>query len=409
MAIGDIIVGIDIGTSKVNAVIGEVNSFNQIEIIATSESKCFGMKKSKITDEEEVSNAISKTIADVEESANLKINSAYVTIPGKYITIVQNSIYKEAKDKYAGISSRDVTSAILQIKDIDVPEDKELIDIIASEFSLDNGRVVDDPVGSLSSAFTVKGEVILADKEYVRSLKSVFKKANIEIDGIIVNVLAERGVILDKNELKDNVMILDIGAGNIDIGVFNGETFTYTNTIPVGGDNITSDIAYVFNISEDEADRFKRQYGLALKSFIDNDTDIILNTYKGEERTKTIKSSELIDVIEARVGEMFSLVNKDITNAGIKGNINNVILTGQGITNISKSDVAGKIILNIPVKISTGRLISTIKTNYRSSYALVKYVASRPFAKTVSSSIDTKTEINIFRTIKDRIKEFFYS
>ena len=409
MAIGDIIVGIDIGTSKVNAVIGEVNSFNQIEIIATSESKCFGMKKSKITDEEEVSNAISKTIADVEESANLKINSAYVTIPGKYVTIVQNSIFKEAKDKYAGISSKDVTSAILQIRDIDIPEDKELIDIIANEFVLDNGRIVDDPVGSLSSSFTVKGQVILADKEYVRSLKNVFKKTNIEIDGIIVNVLAERGVILDKNELKDSVMILDIGAGNIDIGVFDGETFIYTNTITVGGDNITNDISYVFNISEDEADRLKRQYGLALKSFIDNDTDIILNTYKGEERTKTIKSSELIDVIEARVGEMFSLVNKDITNAGIKGNINNVILTGQGITNISKSDVAGKIILNIPVKISTGRLISTIKTNYRSSYALVKYVASRPFAKTVSSSIDTKTEINLLKIIKDRIKDFFYS
>ena len=81
-----------------------------------------------------------------------------------------------------------------------------------------------------------------------------------------------------------------------------------------GGNNITSDIAYVFNISEDEADRLKRQYGLALKSFIDNDTDIVLNTYKGEERTKTIKSSELIDVIEARVEEMFSLVNKAISN-----------------------------------------------------------------------------------------------
>ena len=409
MAIGDIIVGIDIGTSKVNAVIGEVNSFNQIEIIATSESKCFGMKKSKITDEEEVSNAISKTITEVEESANLKINSAYVTIPGKYVTIVQNSIFKEAKDKYAGISSRDVTSAIMQIKDIDIPEDKELIDIIATEFVLDNGRQVDDPVGSLSSAFTVKGQVILADKEYVRTLKNIFKKANIEIDGIIVNVLAERGVILDKNELKDNVMILDIGAGNIDIGVFDGEKFIYTNTIPVGGDNITSDIAYVFNISEDEADRLKRQYGLALKSFIDNDTDIILNTYKGEERTKTIKSSELIDVIEARIEEMFSIVNKDITNAGVKANINNVILTGQGITNISKSDVAGKIILNIPVKISTGRLISTIRSNFRSSYALVKYVASRPFAKTVSSSIDAKLERNILKTIGERIKEFFYS
>ncbi len=409
MAIGDIIVGIDIGTSKVTAVVGEVNSFNQVEIVSTSECKCFGVKKSKITDEEEVAGAISNVIEQAEEESNLKIHSAYVTIPGKYVTLVQNSIVKEAKDKYAGISTKDVTSAILQIKDIDVPDDKVLIDIIANEFSLDNGRIIDDPVGSLSSAFTVKGEVVLADKEYVKKLTSVFKKANIEIDGIVANVLAERGLILDKNELRDNVMILDIGAGNTDIGVFEGKSFIYTNTIPLGGDNITSDIAYVFNISEEEADRLKRQYGLALKSFIDNDTDIILNTYKGEERTKTIKSSELIDVIEARVEEIFSLVNKNISNEGIKSNINNVVLTGQGITNINKSDVAGKIILNIPVKISTGRLISTIKPNYRSSYALVKYVASRPYAKTVSSSIDTKSETNILKTIMERIKEFFYS
>lgn len=103
------------------------------------------------------------------------------------------------------------------------------------------------------------------------------------------------------------------------------------------------------------------------------------------------------------------MVNKAISNEGIKSNINNVILTGQGITNINKSDVAGKITLNIPVKISTGRLISTIKANYRSSFALVKYVASRPYAKTVSSSIDVRTEENIFKTIVERIKEFFYS
>ena len=106
---------------------------------------------------------------------------------------------------------------------------------------------------------------------------------------------------------------------------------------------------------------------------------------------------------------MFSLVNKNISNEGIKSNINNVILTGQGITNINKSDVAGKIILNIPVKISTGRLISTIKPNFRSSYALVKYVAGRPYAKSVSSSIDTKSEDNILKNILERVKEFFYS
>lgn len=409
MAIGDIIVGIDIGTSKVNVVVGEVNNFNQVEIIATSECKCFGMKKSKITDEEEIVSAISKAIEEVENIASMKIHSAYVTIPGKYVTIVQNSILKEAKDKYAGITSRDVTSAIMQVKDIDIPEDKTLIDIVTNEFLLENGKVIDDPVGSLSSSFTLKGQVILAEKSYVKQLTSIFKKANIEIDGIVPNVLAERQIILDKNELKDNVMILDIGAGNTDIGIFNGNTFVYNNTIPLGGDNITSDIAYVFNITEEEADRLKKQYGLALKSFIDNDTDIILNTYKGEERTRTIKSSELIEVIEARVEEIFSLVNKSISNEGLKSNINNVILTGLGITNINKSDVAGKIILNIPVKISTGRLVSTVKPNFRSSFALVKYIALRPYTKTVSSTIDVKSNENFFKTVLERIKEFFYS
>ncbi|MCL2383326.1 MAG: cell division protein FtsA [Oscillospiraceae bacterium] len=409
MAIGDIIVGIDIGTSKVSTVVGEVNNFNQVEIIGTAEAKCFGMKKSQIIDEDEIVGAITKTTAEIQTNLSMTINSAYVTIPGKYVKIVQNSIVKEAKDKYAGISSKDVGAAMLQIKDIEIPEDKVLIDIVASEFSLDNGRVIEDPVGSLSNTFTVKGQVVLADKEYVKKTANIFKKAGLEIDGIVPNVLAERALILDSNELNDNVMILDVGAGNTDIGVFNSGSFIFADTIPIGGDTVTTDIAYVFNITEEEADRLKKQYGLALRSFIDNDTDIMLNTYKGEERTKTIKSSELIEVIEARVEEIFSIVNKTVTSEGIKSDINNVILTGQGITNLNKSDVAGKIALNIPVKISTGRGISVVRPSDRSSYALVKYIAARPFVKSVSSSIDIQSEGNVLGTIAARVKDFFYS
>lgn len=409
MAIGDIIVGVDIGTSKISAVVGEVNNFNQIEIICSTSNRCEGIKKGKIINEEEVAIAIAKTIEDAEDEANLKINSAYVTIPGKYATIVQNSVTKELKDKYSGISVRDVGTAIMQVRDIELPDGKTIIDIVPNEFILRDGKKTLDPVGELSSEFTLNAQIILADKEYVRQLSGIFKRAGIEIDGMVPNTLAERNLILDVNELNDNVMLLDIGAGNTDIGVFEGESFIYTNTIPLGGDSITNDIALVLNISDEEADKLKRQYGLALKSFIDNDNDIILNTYKGDGKNKIIKSSELIEIIEARIEEIFSLVNKDITNQGIKPRINNVILTGQGITNINKSDVAGKIILNIPVKISTGRLISTIKPTYRSAYALVRYIAARPFAKTVSSNIDTKSESTIIKDIIERIKEFFYS
>ncbi len=408
MAIGDIIVGMDIGTSKVSLVIGEVNNFNQIEVLCTTSCKCNGIKKGKIVDENEIVLAITKLIKEAEAETEMEINSTYLTIPGKYVTIVQNSITKEAKDKYAGISGKDVASAISQVKDIDIPEGMQIIDIVTDEFILDNGKVVQEPVGSLSSSFTVKAQVVLASKEYMKQLSNIFRRADIDIDGLVPVTLAERTLVLDGNELNDNVMLLDIGAGNTDIGVFEGLSFTYTNTIPLGGDSITNDIALVLNISEEEADRLKRQYGLALKSFIDNDNEILLNTCKDENK-RVIKSSELIEIIEARIEEIFSLVNKDITAQGIKPRINNVILTGQGITSINKSDVAGKIILNIPVKISTGRLISTVRPEYRTAYSLVKYITSRPFAKNLSSSIDSKSKENFFQNIVERIKEFFYS
>ena len=409
MAIGDIIVGVDIGTTKVATVVGEVNNFEQIETICNTSYKCSGLKKGKIINEDEISLSLAKTIKDAEDETNLKINSAYVTIPGKYVTIVQNSITKEVKDKYSGISIRDVQNAIMQVKDIEIPEGKTLIDIVPDKIVLENGTVVADPVGSLSSSFTMSAQVILADKDYVRQLNSIFKKVGLEIDGIVPIALAERNLVLDSNELHDNIAIIDVGAENTDIGVFENSSFIYTNSIPLGGENITNDIAVVLNITEEEADKLKRQYGLALKSFIDNDNDIILNTCKDNNKNKIIKSSELIEIIEARIEEMFSIINKDLTNQGVKPRINNIILTGQGIVNISKSDVAGKINLNIPVKISTGRLMTTTRPIYRTSFALVRYIASRPFTKTVSSSIDTQSDESFFKNIIERIKEFFYS
>ena len=410
LAVGDIIVGMDIGTSKVSLVIGEVNNFGQIETICSTSNICNGIKKGKIIDEEEVIKTVIKTIEDAEAESNLRINSAYITIHGRDVTIVQNSITKEIKDRYAGISAKDISSAIMQAKDIDVPEGKTIIDIVAEKFVLDDGKITSDPVGSFSSSFTLKAQIVLANKEYIRQIHNIFRKADMEIDGIVPITLAEKNVVLDTNELNDSVMILDIGAGNTEIGVFEGSEFVYSNTIPLGGDNITNDIALVLNISVEEADKLKKQYGLAMKSYISNDNDITLNTCKDENnKNKVIKSSELIEIIEARVEEMFKLINDDITMQGVKQRINSVILTGQGIVNISKSDVAGKVILNIPVKISTGRMVSTIKPGYRTAYALVRYVASRQYAKNVSSSIDTNSEKSFVKVILEKIKDFFYS
>ena len=390
MAIGDVIVGIDIGASKISLVVGEVNNFNQIEVICNTSKKSNGIQKSKIVDENALGESISETITEAEKELDMKINSAYITIPGKYITIVQNSITKETRDKYSGISSRDVSNAIMQAKDIEIPDGKQLIDVITNNFILDNGKIIKDPVGSLSTSFTLNAQIILADKEYLKTISNIFKKVDIDVDGIIPITLAEREVAFDEIEKKDYVMLLDVGAENTDIGVFDGNKFIYTNSIPIGGQNITNDIAIVLNISVEEAEKLKR-----------------LNTSKDGE--KIIRSSNVVEIIEARVEQLFELVNRDISNQGIKQKINNVVLTGQGISSISKSDIVGKITLNIPVKMANNKIANIVSPTYNTSYALVKYIAARPFAKTVSSSVDANSDENIFKRFMEKVRDFFYS
>ena len=407
MAVGDIIVGIDIGASKISIVVGDVNNFNQIEVICKSSSKSSGIQKGKIIDESALADSIAEAVSTIEKENNISINSAYITIPGKYVTIVQNSITKEAKDKYSGISSKDVASAISQAKEVEIPEDKQFIDILAENFVLDDGRITDDPIGAFSESFTLNAQVLLADREFIKSIESVFRRIDVKIDGIVPSTLADKSIALDETDLKDFVMLLDIGAANTDIGVFASNTILYTNTISVGGRNITNDIKQVLNISYEEAEKLKKQYGLALKSYMDSDNEVVLTTVKDGD--KIIKSSLIVEIIEARIEEIFELVNKDITANGLKQNINTVILIGQGIANISKSDIVGRITLNIPVKMATSKALNSVRPTYSTAYALVKYIASRPFIKTVSSNVDSKSGENFFSKVWDRIKEFFYS
>ena len=177
MAIGDIIVGIDIGTSKVSTVVGEVNNFGQIEIISNTSYKCSGLKKGKIIDEEEITLSVAKTIKEAEDETNLKINSAYVTIPGKYVTIVQNSITKDVKDKYSGISLRDVQNAMMQVKDIEIPDGETLIDLAPDKITLDNGTVVTDPVRKPKFKFYNKCTNNTCTKRLCKTIKQCIKKS----------------------------------------------------------------------------------------------------------------------------------------------------------------------------------------------------------------------------------------
>lgn len=408
MAVGDIIVGVDVGFSKVSILVGEINNFNQIEVIAKAS------KTARIYDFKGEINrdillpALLDIVEEVEEKTLFDIKSAYITIPGKHTDIIQQTITRDTKDKLAGISSKDIVDCILKSGDINISGDKTVIDIVPNMYVLDTGEMLKDPIGRYSSTLTLYSQVILADTTYLILLQSIFKEINISIDGYAPIILVERNVLLDRNEFNDRVMIIDIADKETEVGVFIEDNIICTQTFDFGGDNITRDIETVLNISYEEALKLKNQYGLALKSYIENDTNILLNTVKDRSR-KTIKSSLLAGIIEARVEDMFNQINKYITELNLKKEINNVILTGQGIKDIEKAEVVGKVALNLPVKLATSKLLNTISEEQIRTYSLVKYMALKPYAKTVSSSISIRKKSNFLKDITEKIKEFFYS
>ena len=196
MAIGDVIVGIDIGTSKVSTVVGKVNNFRQIEIICNTSCKCNGIKKAELIDERSVAIAVEKTIREAEEIAGFNINSAYFTIPGKYVGIVQNSAEKEIKDRLDGISQKDVLDSIKMVREIEMPDEFDLIDIVPDKFVLEDGKVVEDPIGNYVSKFTIMAQLVLAEKSYIKKIKNICKEIGIETDGFVPITLAERNLVM---------------------------------------------------------------------------------------------------------------------------------------------------------------------------------------------------------------------
>lgn len=152
----------------------------------------------------------------------------------------------------------------------------------------------------------------------VKNIGMAMQKAGLLIDGIVINGYAMKEIVLSEEEKKQGVLLLDISSGSVDVSVFKENGVLYTDTIPVGGETITNDISIGLEISYQEADKLKKQYGLARVSYIDNDYSITLSTYNGEKGSRTVKCSELVEIIEARVEEIFSLIKERIDENGLK-------------------------------------------------------------------------------------------
>ena len=279
--------------------------------------------------------------------------------------------------------------------------DEQIIDILPMAYIV-NGRVYkDEPIGAFCKTFQMEVEVVIARGDYIDGIQKALKYADLKIDGLILETLATSNIILMPEEKQAGVLMLDIGGGHTDISVYKNDKLEFYTTLPVGGDHITNDISMTFNISTDEAEKLKRQYNLALVSMITNNHEIKL-TSKADASNDIIKCSEIVQVIEARIKEVYQLVRRMLQEKGMITGISSVVLTGQGISNIVGAEELAKRVLKINnVRICSPKLINVIKPQHTTVYGMVRYISGLGLSKHVNSDVQIVTE----PTFKDKIFE----
>lgn len=412
MAIGDIIVGLDLGATKISCVIGQVNKFSEIEVIGYGLSDSSGIKKGRILDPQSVANAVRNAVDAAEEVSDLIVNSTYVNIKGMNTRIEKVTIETEVEKPNEGMSINDIYNSYSRAQmAVNMSNNEQIIDLLPIEYTVNGRKYKEEPIGAFCKSFSLEAQVVIANGEYIAGVQRVLKLAGLRLDGLILETLATSNIVLMPEEKDMGVLLVDIGGGHTDISVYKNNIIEFYTTLPVGGDHITNDIAMTLDITSDEAEKLKRQYNLAIMAMIANNHDVKLNT-KMTGENEVIRCSEIVQIIEARVKEIYQLIKKMISDNKLNGKIDCMVLTGQGISNIVGAQELAMLILKInQVRVCNPKLINVIKPQHATVFGMVRYIASLGVSKHVNSDVEIVTDLTFkekiiegIRNIKDKFK-----
>ena len=373
----EIIVAIDIGTSKVCTLIGQVNKANQIEVLGKGMEVCSGVKKGIIVDIDNTANAIRNSVSEAEKMANLKVGSAYVNIMGLHLLIINNRVAVTIANENREITQKDLEKAYHHVRSIPVNDDREIIDIITRQYIIDGYDEITDPVGMVGVKFEVDADIITGKITSVQNIVKSMERANLKIDGLIVEALATSEIALISDDKDSGVLLIDVGGGMTDISIFKNKNLVFYDSIPVGGDHITNDISIGLKIPYHEAEKIKKEYELALTSLIKNDQEVTV-TDINDNKKKTVKVSEVVEIIEARVQEIFYLCRELIDQADIGEKLKGgVVLTGGGISFVDGAMQLAEEVFEMKVRLASFRSLGLTKPEYSVAAGIIKYVSGR--------------------------------
>ncbi|MBA4251203.1 MAG: cell division protein FtsA [Chlorobiaceae bacterium] len=409
----NIIAGLDLGTTKVCAVISEIQD-DKIKILGFGVAVSEGMHRGLVNNISKTSEAIKTAVSIAENRAGVAIKQVNVGVAGEHITSLRHRNYVTITNEDHEITKEDLQRLENDVRTIRIPGDKQILHIIPEEFFVDDQGQIDNPIGMTGSRLEATNHIVLASAAAMQNIKKAVERAGLQVNQYILQPIASSASVLEESEKDLGTLLIDIGGGTTDIAIIHHKAIKHSKVFGVAGNQVTNDIRETLGVIDTEAEKLKKEYGFALVSSIIEDKEIIIRTGGARANVK-IPTSVLTQIISYRMRELFTLIDNAVKSEGLKSKIRSgVVLTGGGSLLRGVTDLAEEVFglparLGVPLEQSTGVLSEIEKPEFATVVGLLKGV---PGVKATSTTIkfqstNKKKRKNPFKAVWNGINQFF--
>ncbi|MBA7701113.1 Cell division protein FtsA [subsurface metagenome] len=401
----ELIVGLDIGTSKICAVVGEVRPDGMVDIIGMGSHPSIGLRKGVVINIENTVNSIKEAIEEAETMAGCEISSVYCGIAGGHIKGFNSHGVIALKNREVG--TRDIERVIDAARAVAIPMDREVIHTLPQEFIVDDQGGISDPSGMSGVRLEVKIHIVTGAVTSAQNIIKCANRAGLDVYDIVLESLASSEAILIDEEKNLGVALVDFGGGTTDLAIFSENSIKHTSVLTLGGDNLTNDIAIGVRTPFKEAEKIKIKYGCGLTSLIGKEETIKVPSVGGRE-PRTVDRQLLGEILEPRVEEIFSLIHHEMVRSGYDDLVTSgVVVTGGSALLPGVPEIVEQV-FNMPARIGYPSNIGGLKEivnspMYATAVGLVLYGAREQQRSKKFRIRDT----NIFNRIVSRMKRWF--
>lgn len=347
----DYVVALDIGTSKVVCLIGQLTDSHAVEIVALGSYPSSGLKKGVVVNIDATTDAIQKSVDQAKNSFEGKLKNVYVGIAGNHIKSLNSHGIVGIKDKE--VTPFDIDRVIEAAQAVAIPSDQKVLHVLPQEFVIDDQDSIREPLGMSGVRLESHVHLVTCANNAIQNIEKCVKRCGITLDGFVLEQLASSYSVLSEDEKELGVCIVDIGGGTTDIAIFNSGSISFTGVIPIAGDQVTSDIAVALRTPTPQAEELKQKYGCAVAEFT-TESETIEVAGVGGRAPRELSRKALAEIVEPRYVELFELVKAEIQRNGFDGKIPaGIVLTGgtskmEGVVELAESIFQTSVRIGVP-------------------------------------------------------------